>query len=341
MRPTDEGNSAARLRIKTLLTIGAIVAVASWACGRGPRLSAPFTYFGMCDASAAVALGATLFILANDEDNVIRVYRRQPAAMPVSSFDLTDFLRLSGRDLESDLEGAARIRDRVYWIASHGRNAKGEASPNRQRFFATTVTVDREAVTIQPIGAPYSDLLLDLQADPRLRPMGLEAAARLAPKLPGALNIEGLARTPEGHLLIGFRNPIRDGLALLVPLLNPEEIFEGRQARFGDPIRLDLGGLGVRSIGWGNGKYLIIAGHHDDDGISQLYEWAGPGAKPSVIEDVTFAGSNPEGIAFETENGTLDVFVVSDDGTLKIDGVGCKKIADPAKRRFRAFRLNP
>jgi Protein of unknown function (DUF3616) len=326
--------------MKTLLTVGAMVAVAGWACGRGPRLSAPITYFGMCDASAAVALGATLFIVANDEDNAIRVYRRQPAAMPVSSFDLTDFLRLSGRDPESDLEGAARVGDRVYWVASHGRNAKGEASPNRQRFFATTVAVDGEVVTIQPIGAPYSDLLIDLQADPRLRPMGLEAAARLAPKLPGALNIEGLAGTPEGHLLIGFRNPIPDGLALLVPLLNPAEMIEGRRAAFGDPIRLNLGGLGVRSMGWGNGKYLIIAGHHDDDGISQLYEWAGPGAEPRVIEDVTFTGSNPEGIAFETENGAHDVFVLSDDGTLKIDGVGCKKIPDPAKRRFRAYRLD-
>src|SRR5262245_11743854 len=134
--------------MRSQLTLGAIVVAASWACEPGSRPSAPLTYFGMCDASAAVALGATLFIVANDEDNVIRVYRRQPAAMPVSSFDLTAFLRVNRKQGESDLEGAARIRDRIYWIASHGRNAKGEASPNRQRFFATTVGVDGEVVTI-------------------------------------------------------------------------------------------------------------------------------------------------------------------------------------------------
>jgi hypothetical protein len=327
--------------MKTLLTFGAIVAVAGWGCGRGPGLSAPLTYFGMCDASAAVALGANLFIVGNDEDNVIRVYRRQPAAMPVSSFDLTAFLRLSRKDVESDIEGAARIGDRIYWVTSHGRNAKGEVSPNRQRFFATTVTVHEDVVTVQPIGVPYGDLLLDFQADPRLGPLGLEAASRLAPNLPGALNIEGLAATPDGQLLIGFRNPIPDGLALVVPLLNPAEIIEGRRAALGNPIRLDLGGLGVRSMGWGNGRYLIVAGHHDDDVISQLYDWAGPGATPRPIEGVSFAGSNPEGIAFEVENAAHDVFVLSDDGTLEIGGVGCKKIADPSQRRFRGYRLNP
>jgi len=327
--------------MRSLFALGAMVVAASCACRPGPRPSAPLTYFGMCDASAAVALGSTLFIVANDEDNVIRVYRQQPAAMPVSSFDLTVFLRVNRGEGESDLEGAARVRDRIYWIASHGRNAKGEASPNRQRFFATTVSVDGEVVTIQPIGSPYGDLLLDLEADPRFRPMDLEAAARLAPKLPGALNIEGLATTPDGHLLIGFRNPVPDGLALLVPLLNPAEIIEGQHARFGDPIRLDLGGLGIRSMGWGNGRYLIIAGHHDDDGISRLYEWVGPGMMPRVVENVTFTGSNPEGIAFEMDNGTHDVFVLSDDGRLKIDGVDCKKIPDPAKRRFRGYRLDP
>jgi hypothetical protein len=201
------------------------------------------------------------------------------------------------------------------------------------------VTVHEDVVTVEPIAAPYGDLLSDLQADPRLRPMGLDAAARLAPKLPGALNIEGLAATPENHLLIGFRNPIRDGLALLVPLLNPAEIIEGGRAQFGDPIRLDLGGLGVRSMEWGNGRYLIIAGHHDADGVSRLYEWAGPGARPSVVEGVTFAGSNPEGIAFEAENGAYDEFVLSDDGTLQIDGLDCKALRDPATRRFRGYPL--
>lgn len=326
--------------MRTLLTAGVFVGMVGSAPATSPHLSAPITYFGMCDASAAVALGSSLFVVANDEDNVIRLYRREPPGMPVSSFDLAAFIRPRGRDPESDLEGAARVGDRIYWITSHGRNAKGEVSRNRQRFFATTVTFGEE-VRLHPVGVPYRGLLRDLRADRRLRPFALAAAARRAPKLPDALNIEGLVAMPDGHLLIGFRNPIPHGLALLVPLLNPADVVRGRRARFGDPIQLDLGGLGVRSIGWGNGKYLIVAGPYDEDGVSRLYEWPGPGSRATPVEGVNFTGLNPEGIAFETERGTRDVFILSDDGTLEIDGVGCKKIHDPAERRFRGYRLDP
>ena len=45
---------------------------------RAASLSAPTTYRGMCDASAAVSLNADLFAVANDEDNILRVYHRQP-----------------------------------------------------------------------------------------------------------------------------------------------------------------------------------------------------------------------------------------------------------------------
>jgi hypothetical protein len=325
-----------KIEIRTALGI----LLASSVFARAATLSPPAIYEGMCDASAAVQLGTNLFVVANDEDNALRVYRRQPGALPVSSFDVSPFLRLTDKSPETDLEGAARVGDRIYWITSHGRNAKGRRSPNRQRFFATTVTINGDAVTFQPVGQPCTTLLRDLLADPRLGPFRLGAASRLPPKMPRALNIEGLTGTPDGHLLIGFRNPIPRGMALLVPLLNPAELIEGKAAQFGNPILLDLGGLGIRSMGWGGGKYLIIAGHYDNDRVSQLYEWAGPGHLPKLIEDLNFTGANPEGLAFETGNGRQEFFILSDDGTLKIDGVDCKKLTDPARRRFRGYQLD-
>jgi hypothetical protein len=304
------------------------------------KLSPPTTFYGMCDASAAVALGTNLFIVANDEDSILRVYRRQPGAMPVSTFDMTPFLHLTGKAPETDLEGAARFSDRIYWITSHGRNAKGKFTPNRHRFFATSIAVTDDNVTFRPVGKPYTRLLGDLLSDPRMAPFRLGSASRFAPKEPNALNIEGLTPTPEGHLLMGFRNPIPRGQALLVPLLNPAELIEGGSAKFGSPILLNLGGLGVRSIGWGNGRFLIIAGDYSNDGVFRLYEWTGPGATPTLLEGVNFTGSNPEGIAFEAEKGGADFFVLSDDGTLKIGGVDCKKLTNPAERRFRGYQLD-
>ena len=304
-------------------------------------LSNPITYRGMCDASAAVGLGANLFIVANDEDNVLRVFRREPGGLPAFTFDLTSFLRIGRKSPETDLEASATIGDRIYWITSHGQNAKGKNAPSRERFFATTCTVQGDAVKLTPVGKPYAGLLLDLARAPQLTRFRLATAANLAPKSPGALNIEGLAATPEGHLLIGFRNPIPGGKALLVPLLNPGELIGGRSAQLGSPLLLDLGGLGIRSMGYDGGKYLIIAGPFDNEGESRAYEWDGKSAAPRLLPDIRFPGANPEGLAFSKPDGKAEFFVLSDDGTLKIDGVDCKKVKDPNRRQFRGYSLIP
>ena len=249
------------------------------------------------------------------------------------------------RDLEShpesDIEGCAAVGDRVYWITSHGRNARGKDAPNRERFFATTFTVTNGAVKMSPIGRPCAVLLNDLIRDARLSRFNLAGASLRAPKAPGALNIEGLASTPEGHLLIGFRNPIPRGRALFVPLLNPAEVITGQPAKFGEPILLDLGGYGVRSIGRDKDNYLIIAGSYNDTGESRAYTWAGGSAPPVHLAGVSFPGVNPEGVAYQNEQGKTEFFIVSDDGTLKIGGVECKRLKDPSQRQFRGYTLLP
>lgn len=97
-------------------------------------LQKPQTYWHMCDASAAVALDNERFVVADDEGNVLRVFKRGEPE-PLSEHNLTKFL--DAKKGESDLEGAARVGDRIYWISSHGVNKNGKFEPNRQRFFAT------------------------------------------------------------------------------------------------------------------------------------------------------------------------------------------------------------
>jgi len=304
-------------------------------------LSAPTTYRGMCDASAAVSLNADLFAVANDEDNILRVYHRQPGGLPAFSFNVTSFLRIGKKKSEADIEASAVIGNRVYWITSHGRNAKGKDAPNRERFFATTFTITKSVVKMASVGRPYPSLLDDLVREPKLARFNLAAASLLAPKEPGALNIEGLTSTPDGQLLIGFRNPIPQGKALLVPLLNPEQLIQGQRARFGEPIQLDLGGYGVRSMGRDKDNYLIIAGSFDGDGESRAYTWAGGTNAPTLMSGVRFPGLNPEGLTYSTAEGRTEFFVLSDDGTLKIGGEDCKKVKNPAFRQFRGYALLP
>jgi hypothetical protein len=295
----------------------------------------------MCDASAAVAIGTNLSVVANDEDNRLRLYQRHPGGMPAASVDLSRFLAVRGKSPETDIEGAARVGSRIYWITSHGRNAKGKDSPDRHRFFATEIVETVVGPRVTPVGRPYSQLLDDFAREPRLAPFGLASASRLAPKDPGGLNIEGLTAMPDGRLLLGFRNPIPGGRALLVPLLNPAGLIAGDSARFGDPILLDLGGLGVRSLGYENGRYVIIAGPSAGGGVSKLYLWGGPEAATAatLVPGVDFRGLNPEGLAFERADGRREFFVLSDDGTRSLGGVDCKQLKDPAQRRFRGYAL--
>jgi hypothetical protein len=300
------------------------------------KMSPPTVFYGMCDASAAVALTTNLFVVANDEDNFLRIYRSDEGGMPVRMFDIGPFLRVEGTSLESDIEGAARLGDRIYWITSHGRNKSGKLRLNRARLFATDIEETPGGIELKPAGRSYTRLLQDLIKEPRLRPYQLEAASRLAPKERGALNIEGLAATPEGHLLIGFRNPIPEGKALLVPLLHPDRVVAGKPAQFGPPILIDLGGLGIRSIEFWNGNYYIIAGPHDGGQRSKLYVWSGgPEDKPREIEQLNFAAYNPEAILFYPRDFEPKIQVLSDDGTMVINGVACKDLPNPLQRQFR------
>jgi hypothetical protein len=290
---------------------------------------------GMCDASAAAAIDAEHFVVADDEDNTLRIYR-VAGGEPVYSAELSLFLGNAGtkKPKEADLEAAAQIQKYTFWITSHGRNSKGKDKPERQRLFATEAIAANGSLEIKAVGEPYIRLLDDLLAHPDLTAFNLEAASKLAPKTAGALNIEGMAGTPEGHLLIAFRNPVPDGKALIVPLLNPTEVIKGQEAKLGSPIQLNLQGLGIRGIDYCDGRYLIIAGAHGEGGDSKLFEWDGK-AEPKLLSNITLSGFNPEGIAFQQTDGKGRYLLLSDDGSVQVDGQSCKDLKDQTLKSFR------
>ena len=324
----------------------AVFTAAVFACAAAraePAAAAVVTYRGLCDASAAVALGADHFIVAGDEDDTLRVYRRGRPE-PVRMLPLAAFL--GSGDKESDLEAAAAVGRRIYWIASHGRNGKGKPRPERQRFFATDIDPAAQPPGVAPAGTPYRGLLDDLAAAPTLARLRLGEAAQLAPEAPGGLNIEGLAAMADGSLLIGFRNPIPNGRALLVPLLNPAELVTaatpGRKARFGEPILLELRGRGVRSIeraADGSG-FWIVAGPTADAGAFSLYRWSGRAQDaPRLADGSALAGLRPEAL-FEWPGSPGALQVLSDDGGVETDGTACKH-RPPAAQAFRSVVLRP
>lgn len=312
------------------------------------------TYQEMCDASAAVAVDDSHFIVANDEDNVLRIYHINDSH-PVRSRDLSQFLGITYDDKspETDLEGAARIGDAIFFISSHGRDKKGRRRENRRQFFA--VKVD-DHFNIKPVGQPCHSLLDEMVQVKSLQKIDLydsylpkkKKVDKLAPKKNG-VNIEALAAIPGTEkLIIGFRNPVPDGKALLIVLQNPLQVIQGERPKFGDAVFLSLGDRGVRDIAFHAGlkKYLIIGGSFDGKNRSQLFAWSGQSRDAAqelaVVDFKKQNNFNPEAIIVYDNRAVVQL--LSDDGAMSLsDGAGgfckCKELDDPNKKFFRSLWL--
>lgn len=288
-------------------------------------------FAGACDASGAVRVSGSLVAVADDEDNLLRVYDSAAPGEATAVVDTASVMPdARGKQPEMDLEAAARIGDRIYWLASHGRKKSGKRAPSRLRIFATDVVAGEKLAFV---GTPYSQLVDDLAAVPGL---DLGGAAARSPREEGGLNIEGLGETEGGQLLLGFRSPVPEGRALILPIENPAAMVErGERAVFGAPIRLDLGGRGVRAMERDGARHYIVGGGTGARMLTPaLYVWDGRGAA-RPMRGVQFGDLNPEALALV--GGRL--LVVSDDGERPMGKGVCKKLKDPADRQFRAVWL--
>jgi hypothetical protein len=291
---------------------------------------------GICDASGAVALGDNRFIVANDEDNHLRVYSANESGLPIEILDINNYFTNNPKKKEVDIEAATELNGLIYWITSHGRNKKRERKPARHQFFVNKITNSEKAI-LEQVGKSYTQLVFkDMFQDDQLKKYELEKAEELAPKDKGGLNIEGLTATPDGELLIGFRNPIPRGKALILPLTNPLELIQNEEnkahASFGNPIELNLGGLGIRSIEYWHDYqiYLIIAGAYDGSDEFALYWWSGNYQDtPQKIEAINLPSDfRPEAVLFYP-NRKNQFQLISDDGAIiRANSKECKEIQD-------------
>lgn len=318
-------------------------ALLSLASAAAQAQGAPTVYHGACDGSAAVALDANHFVAANDDENSLRVYRIGKSES-VAEIDLNPVLKPekkdSGKPKEVDIEAAARIGDRIYWLASHARDSKGDEEISRQHFFATEIsrTNGANAPSVLPPTRSYPHLLKHLIA---LLP---ELNSKDPPEEKEGFNIEGIAATPEGELLIGLRNPRPAGRAIVVRLADPGVIVADDRAvpQFGSTARLDLGGRGIRSIERIGDRYVIVAGPFGDgDNDFALYSWSGvAGTQPTAEAGLVVGSLKPEMLfnfkpesLFATANPG-EVYLLSDDGTKS-----CKDLKDPRKKTFRGLAI--
>jgi hypothetical protein len=289
-------------------------------------------YNGRSNASGAVALGSQHFIVADDEQNELSIFikdQNEPLEPSLALKEIFNGEISDDKHREIDLEGATLIGDVYFWIGSHSTNKDSEPCSDRHRLFAMHIQKNEQGgYTAHRCGSIYTQLIADLNRDQRFNRYKLNIAETIAPKAIGGLSIEGLASTPNKELLIGFRNPLVGGVnennrlthgkAFLVLLKNPLAVIQGQAAQFGDPVELDLGGLGIRDIVLRkNHQYLIVAGPYHDNKINpeqtKLYLWDGDSKDLEVLNSINLEGLNIEAAFFYPGQDDF-VQLLSDDG---------------------------
>lgn len=331
---------------------------------------------GASDASAALAVDADWMFVADDENQVLRLYSRRDSGLHQAGFDVTASLALTDIDggvpREVDIEGSTRIGNRIFWIGSHGNQATGNhnARPNRRRVFATDLDGAGILAGLSYAGR-YDHLLEDMIGWDNAGGHGLgegflglaaASAPNVSPELPSGLNIEGLSIAPDGSTaLVAFRAPrlpagSRD-LALVVPVLDFDALVTGAapgsqaagSAAFEPPILLDLGGRAIRSLERNAyGDYLIVAGPSgsvDPSGIDfRLFLWSGSRDDAPVLLDADLSilqsGGSFEGIVEVPVGRGPDTLVqlVVDTGDFDYyaEGVPAKELSERRQAKFRS-----
>ncbi|MCA1367212.1 DUF3616 domain-containing protein [Bradyrhizobium sp. BRP14] len=250
-------------------------------------------YEGVCEVSAAAKLDDSHFIVASDETQTLTIYKRHEAT-PLAKFEMGDV---------TDVEAAARVGNTIYWLTSHSLNKEGEDKKKRKLLLATLY--DPQTQRLALIGE-YRQLRAQIASA-----LGMQEDA-----LKGELNIEGLAATPEGDLLVGLRSLLLGAkTATVVKLKNPLDPARHTEAAAAapkqDPPKLPLGGRGIRSverIGTDDHAYLIVAGSVEDRGQSPLlFWWDGTSKDVKPGPEVDLAGMTPEAVIAWNEH-ELEIF---------------------------------
>lgn len=341
--------------------------------------AAQLAYTGAADASAAVASGDHVLV-ADDEGQRLRLFPRDRSGLAENGFDFTASLALTDIDggvpREVDLEGAARDGDLIFWTGSHSnKKDNGAARPNRQRVFATRIAGSGAATTLSYVGR-YDHLRTDLVAWDDANghglgagALGLAASAAIGvwPERDDGFNIEGVALAPDADgLYVAFRAPLlplaQRHDALVIHATNLRSVVATAPAgasaaagslSFAAPIRLDLGGRGIRDIArTADGRYLIAAGPTAvATGVApanfRLYLWSGGMADAPQLLDVDLsvlaaAGSLETLVNADAANGgglMLELLTDSGDTVWYRDGIVAKDLPEPRHRKFVGGRV--
>jgi predicted extracellular nuclease len=338
-----------------------VIHYAASAASVSPSSTRFFT--GASDASTAVAIDSQFMLVADDENQVLRLYDRSNSGLPIAGFDFTSSLALTdtsgGVPREVDLEASLRVGNRIYWLGSLSNSSSGDYRPNRNRLFATDVSGSGATTSLSYVGR-YENLKADLISwgDANGYNFTASATAGVIPEAAdgSGFNIEGLTIAPNGTTAyVAFRAPkvptASRAKALIAPITNFADLVTGvaTSASIGAPIELDLGGRGIREIKRSSsGDYLIIAGPADTATATapkdfRLFTWSGNAADAPVLRsaDLTslLAGGSFESIVdlptSLSSSSQIQLLVDNGDTDFYNNGTAAKELNQNNFKKFR------
>ena len=216
----------------------------------------------------------------------------------------------------SDLEALARDDEGfIYALTSHSRTRKGNRSPDREHLMRFKIQDGNV------LGLTSSDNLTQgLETDHKRHALLRERTK--AEVSFEEINIEGMAFDPvKKRLVLGFRDPEFNNMALVAFISNPKDVFErNAQPEFDEVAVLDIDGGGIRSLNYDPvlKNYVIANEVKDENGqkFSQLWSWSGnPTDEPQKISLPNLQHiTNVEAVDSITVNGKPQMILMGDEG---------------------------
>ena len=216
----------------------------------------------------------------------------------------------------SDLEALARDDEGfIYALTSHSRTRKGNRSPDREHLMRFKIQ-DGNVLGL----TSYDNLTQVLETDHKLHDLIRERTK--AEVSFEEINIEGMAFDPvKKRLVLGFRDPEFNNMALVAFISNPKDVFErNAQPEFAEVAILDIDGGGIRSLNYDPvlKNYVIANEVKDENGqkFSQLWTWSGnPTDEPQKISLPNLQHiTNVEAVDSITVNGKPQMILMGDEG---------------------------
>ena len=216
----------------------------------------------------------------------------------------------------SDLEALARDDEGfIYALTSHSRTRKGNRSPDREHLMRFKIQ-DGNVLGL----TSYDNLTQVLETDHKLHDLIRERTK--AEVSFEEINIEGMAFDPvKKRLVLGFRDPEFNNMALVAFISNPKDVFErNAQPEFDEVAVLDIDGGGIRSLNYDPvlKNYVIANEVKDENGqkFSQLWTWSGnPTDEPQKISLPNLQHiTNVEAVDSITVNGKPHMILMGDEG---------------------------